>query len=92
MNKKLAILELARHRQPALLIMGQTVSKFGDGVALVALTLLVLDTTTQRLEVGVVRRGANRRRRDLPSGRRRDRRPILTPDTAADLGLRLERC
>jgi MFS family permease len=44
-NKKLAILQLARHRQPALLILGQTVSNFGDGVALVALTLLVLDTT-----------------------------------------------
>jgi MFS family permease len=44
-NKKLAILQLARHRQPALLIAGQTVSNFGDGVALVALTLLVLDTT-----------------------------------------------
>ncbi len=45
MQKKLAILELARHREPALLVSGQTVSQFGDGVALVALTLLVLDTT-----------------------------------------------
>jgi DHA3 family tetracycline resistance protein-like MFS transporter len=44
-QKKLAILELARHREPALLVSGQTVSQFGDGVALVALTLLVLDTT-----------------------------------------------
>ena len=45
MNKKLAIVQLARHREPALLVSGQTVSQFGDGVALVALTLLVLDTT-----------------------------------------------
>jgi MFS family permease len=45
MRKKLAILELAKHREPALLISGQAVSNFGDGVALVALTLLVLDTT-----------------------------------------------
>lgn len=44
-KKRLAILELARHREPALLVSGQTVSGFGDGVALVALTLLVLDTT-----------------------------------------------
>jgi MFS family permease len=44
-NKKLAILQLAKHRQPALLIMGQAVSNFGDGVALVALTLLVVETT-----------------------------------------------
>jgi MFS family permease len=44
-KKKLAILELVRHREPALLISGQAVSNFGDGVALVALTLLVLDTT-----------------------------------------------
>jgi MFS family permease len=45
MRKKLAILELAKHREPSLLISGQSVSNFGDGVALVALTLLVLDTT-----------------------------------------------
>jgi MFS family permease len=45
MRKKLAVIELARHREPALLISGQAVSNFGDGVALVALTLLVLDTT-----------------------------------------------
>jgi MFS family permease len=45
MRKKLAVLELAKHREPALLISGQAVSNFGDGVALVALTLLVLDTT-----------------------------------------------
>ena len=38
-------MQLARHREPALLVSGQTVSQFGDGVALVALTLLVLDTT-----------------------------------------------
>ncbi|NNN01346.1 MAG: MFS transporter [Acidimicrobiaceae bacterium] len=45
MQKRLAIVQLAHHREPALLISGQTVSNFGDGVALVALTLLVLDTT-----------------------------------------------
>jgi DHA3 family tetracycline resistance protein-like MFS transporter len=45
MRKKLAIIELAKHREPGLLISGQAVSNFGDGVALVALTLLVLDTT-----------------------------------------------
>lgn len=45
MEKRLAIIQLARHREPALLISGQTISNFGDGVALVALTLLVLDTT-----------------------------------------------
>ncbi len=37
--------ELLRARDPALLLTGQTVSMFGDGVANVALTLLVLDTT-----------------------------------------------
>ena len=45
MKRKLAILELARHREPRLLVSGQAISNFGDGVALVALTLLVLDTT-----------------------------------------------
>ena len=45
MKKKLALGQLARHREPRLLVTGQTISNFGDGVALVALTLLVLDTT-----------------------------------------------
>ncbi|HEY1825074.1 MAG TPA: MFS transporter [Acidimicrobiales bacterium] len=45
MKRKLAVLELARHREPGLLITGQAISNFGDGVANVALTLLVLDTT-----------------------------------------------
>ena len=45
MKKKLALAQLAHHREPTLLVAGQTVSQFGDGVALVALTLLVLDTT-----------------------------------------------
>jgi MFS family permease len=45
MKRKLAILELARHREPRLLVSGQAISNFGDGVAIVALTLLVLDTT-----------------------------------------------
>ena len=45
MKKKLALVQLFKHREPALLVSGQTVSNFGDGVALVALTLLVLETT-----------------------------------------------
>jgi MFS family permease len=44
-KKKFALVQLFRHREPALLMSGQTVSNFGDGVALVALTLLVLETT-----------------------------------------------
>ena len=44
-KKKIALAQLAKHREPRLLVTGQTVSQFGDGVALVALTLLVLDTT-----------------------------------------------
>jgi MFS family permease len=44
-KKKIALVQLAKHREPRLLVFGQTVSQFGDGVALVALTLLVLDTT-----------------------------------------------
>ncbi len=44
-KKKVALIQLAKHREPRLLVTGQTVSQFGDGVALVALTLLVLDTT-----------------------------------------------
>jgi len=44
-KKKPAIVQLARHREPALLVIGQSISNLGDGVALVALTLLVLDTT-----------------------------------------------
>ncbi len=45
MRKRVAIIQVLRHREPALLLSGQTVSNFGDGVANVALTLLVLDTT-----------------------------------------------
>ncbi|HVA53317.1 MAG TPA: MFS transporter [Acidimicrobiales bacterium] len=45
MKKKLALVLLLKNREPALLVSGQTVSNFGDGVALVALTLLVYDTT-----------------------------------------------
>jgi len=44
-KKKLALLQLAKHREPMLLISGQAVSAFADGIAFVALTLLVLDTT-----------------------------------------------
>ncbi|HEV2427430.1 MAG TPA: MFS transporter, partial [Acidimicrobiales bacterium] len=45
MRRRNAIVQVFRHREPALLVSGQTVSNFGDGVAAVALTLLVLDTT-----------------------------------------------
>jgi MFS family permease len=45
MQEKLAILQLLKHREPTLLIVRQTISGFGDGVALVALTLLVLVST-----------------------------------------------
>ncbi|HTT59828.1 MAG TPA: MFS transporter [Acidimicrobiales bacterium] len=45
MKRKLAVVELLKHREPSLLITGQAISNFGDGVANVALTLLVLDTT-----------------------------------------------
>ena len=45
MKKRIALVELAHHREPTLLVTGQTISQFGDGVALVALTLLVLETT-----------------------------------------------
>jgi MFS family permease len=45
MKKRLALVEIFRHREPRLLISGQTISGFGDGVANVALTLLVLDIT-----------------------------------------------
>ena len=34
MQEKLAILQLLKHREPILLIVGQTISGFGDGVAL----------------------------------------------------------
>jgi MFS family permease len=44
-KRKLAVVELLKHREPSLLITGQAISNFGDGVANVALTLLVLDTT-----------------------------------------------
>jgi MFS family permease len=52
-RKKLAVLELAKHRDASLLISGQAVSNFGDGVALVALTLLVLDTTHSVTALGL---------------------------------------
>ena len=39
------LLQLVKERNPALLLTGQTISGFGDGVANVALTLLVLNTT-----------------------------------------------
>ncbi|HUX05491.1 MAG TPA: MFS transporter [Acidimicrobiales bacterium] len=45
MKKRLALVQLAHHREPTLLVSGQTISTLGDGIALVALTLLVLDTT-----------------------------------------------
>ncbi|MDE3064256.1 MAG: MFS transporter [Acidobacteriota bacterium] len=45
MQPRLALVQVLRRREPALLVAGQSVSAFGDGVALVALTLLILDTT-----------------------------------------------
>ena len=45
MRKRLALVELFHHREPSLLVVGQAVSNFGDGISLVALTLLVLETT-----------------------------------------------
>lgn len=45
MRKNPALVRLLQHRDPALLVAGQTVSNFGDGVANVALTLLVIFTT-----------------------------------------------
>lgn len=45
MKKKLALVQLARHREPRLLVFGQSISSFGDGVSVVALTLLILSTT-----------------------------------------------
>ncbi len=45
MQRRLAVARLIQHREPTLLLAGQAVSNLGDGVALVALTLLVLDTT-----------------------------------------------
>jgi MFS family permease len=44
-KKRFALIDIFRHREPRLLITGQTVSGFGDGIANVALILLVLDTT-----------------------------------------------
>ncbi len=45
MARRSALAQLLSHREPTLLVAGQTVSAFGDGVANVALTLLVLDTS-----------------------------------------------
>ncbi len=45
MRRRLALAQIFTHRDPALLVSGQAVSSFGDGVANIALTLLVLDTT-----------------------------------------------
>ena len=45
MKKRPALAQLLRHREPTLLVSGQTISGFGDGVALVALTLLVFQIT-----------------------------------------------
>lgn len=53
MKRRLALLDIFRHREPRLLIIGQTVSGFGDGIANVALTLLVLDTTHSASKLGL---------------------------------------
>jgi MFS family permease len=44
-RRRLALAQVFTHREPALLVSGQAVSSFGDGVANIALTILVLDTT-----------------------------------------------
>lgn len=45
MNSERGLKTLFQHREPRLLLIGQGVSQFGDGVANVALAILVLDTT-----------------------------------------------
>jgi MFS family permease len=49
---KSPIRQLLGERNPALLLFGQTLSGFGDGVANVALTLLVIDTTHSASKLG----------------------------------------
>jgi DHA3 family tetracycline resistance protein-like MFS transporter len=44
-KRRLALIQVLRHREPALLVAGQTVSTFGDGVSLVVLTLFIIETT-----------------------------------------------
>jgi MFS family permease len=44
-RRRIALAQVFTHREPALLVSGQAVSSFGDGVANIALTILVLDTT-----------------------------------------------
>lgn len=52
MKKKLPIQQLFHSRDSRLLLTGQAISTFGDGVALVAFTLLVLDTTHSAVDLG----------------------------------------
>ncbi len=52
MKQKLPVLQLFSLREPRLLLSGQAISSFGDGVALVAFTLLVLDTTHSAVALG----------------------------------------
>lgn len=52
MSSRWAIVSVFRRREPALLVSGQAVSAFGDGVANVALTILVLDTTHSASALG----------------------------------------
>jgi len=49
---KPALLTLFTHRNPALLLSGQAISNFGDGVANVAFSLLVIDTTHSAAKLG----------------------------------------
>lgn len=52
MKKTLPLVRLFSLREPRLLLTGQAISAFGDGVALVAFTLLVLDTTHSAVALG----------------------------------------
>ena len=52
MATKPALLTLFTHRNPALLLSGQAISNFGDGVANVAFSLLVIDTTHSAAKLG----------------------------------------
>lgn len=47
------MIRVLRHRESALLIVGQTVSSFGDGIANVALPLMIISTTHSAAKLGL---------------------------------------